>query len=132
MSLFYSSIAPKITPKNVKNASDLKKKTFLPVARQGFIQAVLMSGRRHRKLNLLIEFKNSIFKKINLKHVIVELAFKINQLASFLLFQAGIKLSNSGSLITNHFLYVLNQKHHFFNFSTNHKQPICSKKLLNS
>ena len=54
------------------------KKTFSPVAQQEFIQAILMSGRQHRKLNLLIEFKNSIFKKINLKHVIVEIAFKIN------------------------------------------------------
>ena len=30
---------------------------------QAFIQAVLMSGRRHKKLNLLIDFWNSIFMK---------------------------------------------------------------------
>ena len=30
---------------------------------QGFIQAILISSRRHKKLNLLIEFWNSIFRK---------------------------------------------------------------------
>ena len=30
---------------------------------QGFIQAILMSGRWYKKLNLLIEFSNSIFVK---------------------------------------------------------------------
>ena len=34
---------------------------------QGFIQAILMSVRRHKKLNLLIEFSNSIFIKFYLK-----------------------------------------------------------------
>ena len=34
---------------------------------QGFIQAILMYGRRHKKLNLLIEFSNSIFIKFCFK-----------------------------------------------------------------
>ena len=34
---------------------------------EGFIQAILMSGRRHKILNLLIEFSNSIFIKIYFK-----------------------------------------------------------------
>ena len=34
---------------------------------------------------------------------------------------SGIELSDSGSQIMNHFLYVLNQKQHFFNFFMNHK-----------
>ena len=34
---------------------------------QGFIQAILMSGRRHKKLNLLIEFSNAIFIKFYFK-----------------------------------------------------------------
>ena len=34
---------------------------------QGFIQAILMSIRRHKELNLLIEFSNSIFIKSNFK-----------------------------------------------------------------
>ena len=38
-----------------------------------------------------------------------------------LLTYPGIKLSNSGLRITNRFLYVPNQKQHFFNFFTNHK-----------
>ena len=42
----------------------------------------------------------------------------------------GIESSNSGSLIMNHFSYVLNQKQHFLNFFTNLKQPICYKKEL--
>ena len=33
----------------------------------------------------------------------------------------GIESSNSGSLIMNHFWYVLNQKQHFLNFFTNLK-----------
>ena len=45
---------------------------------QGLIQATVMSVRRHKKLNLLIEFSNSIFTNFILKHVGVELAFKIN------------------------------------------------------
>ena len=45
---------------------------------QGFIQAILMSGRRHKILNLLIEFSSSIFIKFVLKHIGVELAFNIN------------------------------------------------------
>ena len=34
---------------------------------QGFIQALLMSGRQHKMLNLLSEFSNSIFIKIYFK-----------------------------------------------------------------
>ena len=34
---------------------------------QGFVQAILMSSRRHKKLNLLIEFSNSIFIKFCFK-----------------------------------------------------------------
>ena len=34
---------------------------------QGYIQAILMSGRRHKKLNLLIEFSNSTFIKFYFK-----------------------------------------------------------------
>ena len=33
----------------------------------GFIQAILMSGRRYKKLSLLIEFSNSIFIKFYFK-----------------------------------------------------------------
>ena len=33
------------------------------VCMQGFTQTILMSGRRHKKLNLLIEFRNSVYKK---------------------------------------------------------------------
>ena len=36
------------------------------------------SSRQHKKLNLLIEFYNSIFTKFILKHIGVELSFKIN------------------------------------------------------
>ena len=45
---------------------------------QGFIQAILMSSRQHKKLDLLTEFYNSIFIKFILKHIGVELSFKIN------------------------------------------------------
>ena len=34
---------------------------------QGFIQTILMSGRRHKKLNLLIDFSNLIFIKFCFK-----------------------------------------------------------------
>ena len=43
---------------------------------QEFMQAILMSVRQHKKLNLLIEFSNSIFANFILKHVDTELAFK--------------------------------------------------------
>ena len=42
-------------------APSLKNEKILPW--QGFIQAILMPVRRHKKLNLLIEFSNSIFIK---------------------------------------------------------------------
>ena len=50
-----------------------------------FIQAILMSVRRHKKLNRLIEFSKSIFPHSILKHVGIELAFKINKFMRFLL-----------------------------------------------
>ena len=53
-----------------------------------------MSGRRHKKLNHLIEFSNSIFTKFYFKHVGVELTFKINCPPKFFLFEA-IYLSSS-------------------------------------
>ena len=49
-----------------------------PISLQGFIQAILMSVRRHKKLNLLIEFSNSFFTNFFLKDVGIELAFKLN------------------------------------------------------
>ena len=42
-------------------------KSFHWMPQQGFIQAILMSGRRHRKLSLLIEFLKSIFIKYYFK-----------------------------------------------------------------
>ena len=49
--------------------------------------AILMSGRRHKKLNLLIQFCNSNFHKIifwNIsKQTGFKLAFKISYLATF-------------------------------------------------
>ena len=50
---------------------------------QGF-----MSVRRHEKLNLLIEFSNSIFIKSYLKHFVIEISFKIHWCTRFLLFKA--------------------------------------------
>ena len=47
-----------------------------------------MSGRRHKKLNLQIEFSNSLFIKFCFKHIGVKLAFKINLLIRFFVFQA--------------------------------------------
>ena len=49
-----------------------------------FIQAILMSDRRHKKLSLLIEFRNSIFIKLYFEtseQIGFKLAFKINYLA---------------------------------------------------
>ena len=34
---------------------------------KGFMQAILMGGRRHKKLNLVVEFSNSIFIKFYFK-----------------------------------------------------------------
>ena len=45
---------------------------------QVLFQAFLMSERRYKKLNVVIEFSNSIFIKFILKHIGVELTFKIN------------------------------------------------------
>ena len=71
-----------------------------------------MSGRRHKKLNLQIEFSNSLFIKFYLKHIGVKLAFKINLLIRFFVFQA-IYLS-SRCKKTKHFqgLYPLPMNHH--------------------
>ena len=46
---------------------DTVKKTIFYIHIQGFIQAILMSIRWHKKLNLLIEFSNSIFIKFYFK-----------------------------------------------------------------
>ena len=40
---------------------------LLSILSQEFIQAILTFGRRHKKLNLLIEFSNSIFIKFYFK-----------------------------------------------------------------
>ena len=52
--------------------------SFIIYALQGFIQAILMSIRQHEKLSLVIEFSNLIFTNFILKHVCIELAFKLN------------------------------------------------------
>ena len=52
---------------------------------------ILMSGRRHKKLNLLIEFSNSVFIFVFiLKHIGFELAFRINYLRSLFYFKLFI------------------------------------------
>ena len=59
---------------------------------QGFIQAILMSGRRHKKLNLLIEFSNSFFIKSNFKafwhqnYVQNTLVYQVSSILSCLFF----------------------------------------------
>ena len=46
---------------------------------QGFIHAILISGRWHKKPNVLIEVvSNSIFLIFFIKHVVIEMTFKIN------------------------------------------------------
>ena len=50
---------------------------------QGFIRAVFMSGRRHKKLNLLISFQTQSSSNLMSKHIGVELAFIINWLTKF-------------------------------------------------
>ena len=69
------SLIKKAKEWNIQNITD-----------QGFIQAILMSGRQHKKLNLLTEFSTQSSKKFILKHIDTELAFKINYLTKFLLF----------------------------------------------
>ena len=57
---------------------------------QGFIQAILMSCRQHKILNLLIEFSNSIFIKICFKAywcgtcIQNKLAYKVSSILSYL------------------------------------------------
>ena len=46
---------------------DTVKKIIFYIHIQGFIQAILMSIRRHKKLNLVIEFSNPIFIKVYFK-----------------------------------------------------------------
>ena len=55
-----------------------KRPMYAHILIQRFIQAILVSVRRHKKLNPLIEFSNSIFTNFVFKHVGIELAFKIN------------------------------------------------------
>ena len=50
-------------------------------AHQRFIQASLMSDRQHKKLNLLSEFSNSIFKKNNIFKAYWSLTCTQNKLA---------------------------------------------------
>ena len=73
------SLIKKAKEWNIQNITD-----------QGFIQAILMSGRRHKKLNLLTEFSTQSSKKFILKHIDTELAYKINYLTKFLLFKLFI------------------------------------------
>ena len=47
----------------VKKINDIDEQ----IHQQGFIQAILMSVRRHKKFNLLIEFSNRIFIKFYFK-----------------------------------------------------------------
>ena len=58
---------------------------FPTITSQGFTQAILMSGRRHKELNLLIEFWSSILMKCffasTSKQTGFELVFNINQIA---------------------------------------------------
>lgn len=89
-------------------------------------------------LNTWSQVKHSNFRRIkflpNLAHIIFFSLIKrctysepcqcnrSNKIKlSQLYLHAGIKLSDSGLRIMNRFLDVLNQKQHFFNFSTNHK-----------
>ena len=57
---------------------------------QGFIRAILMSGRRHKKLNFLIEFSNSIFIKFCFKpywrwtSIQNKLAYNVSSILSYL------------------------------------------------
>ena len=44
-----------------------QQNNLICVGQQGFIQGIFMSRRRYRKLNLLIEFSNSIFIKFYFK-----------------------------------------------------------------
>ena len=48
---------------NAKKINDIDKQ----IHQQGFIQAILMSVRRHKKFNLLIEFSIRIFIKFYFK-----------------------------------------------------------------
>ena len=58
--------------------SGCKSVGILTTSLQGFIQAILMSSRQHKKLNLLTEFSNLISQNFSLKHTGSEIACKIN------------------------------------------------------
>ena len=75
---------------------------------QGFIQAVLMPGRLHKQLNLLIEFSNSILINLFENHIGIELSFKINSLTMFLPFWAICLSSRCKKAKIFQGLYLLN------------------------
>ena len=58
----------------------------LDIVKQGFIQAIMISGTLHKKLNLLIEFWNSIFIKNFFKAYENRLASKLIQNYEFAIF----------------------------------------------
>ena len=50
-----------------EHESLLQIDTLILLGTQGFTQAILMTGRQHKKLNLLTEFSNSVFIKLYFK-----------------------------------------------------------------
>ena len=90
--ILFSQLASSL--RQVLDITDLTKNSdFWPIFRdhvQGFIQAILMSGRRHKKLNLLIEF--SIFIKFYFKAywrwicIQNKLAYYVSSTLSYLFF----------------------------------------------
>ena len=58
LQIYYKSASCRFTAKYCKRHYKVGQ---LKVWYQGFIQAILIFVRRHKKLNLLIEFSNSIF-----------------------------------------------------------------------
>ena len=90
--ILFSHLASSL--RHVLDITDLTKNSdFWPIFRdhvQGFIQAILMSGRRHKKLNLLIEF--SIFIKFYFKAywrltcIQNKLAYYVSSILSYLFF----------------------------------------------
>ena len=78
---------------------------------------------RDRSFTVNIYFKETLFsnfpyklfnKYFSLLHSTCQFRVSVSKIT-------GIASSYSGLWITNHFLYVLNQKEHFLNFFTNHK-----------
>ena len=90
--ILFSHLASSL--RQVLDITDLTKNSdFWPIFRghvQGFIQAILMSGRRHKKLILLIEF--SIFIKFYFKAywrwicIQNKLAYYVSSILSYLFF----------------------------------------------